>query len=310
MSLKKRGEIYHVDIEVAGQPRIRKSTGTKDRKLAQKIHDQLKADAYKKQKSGKTLSDALVIWLKASERRKNEKNMIRNFLKLYPCRPLHEIDGHDILDSHSHYKASTYNRTANIIRSAINMATARGWCDPIKIYRRKEGKVDFRFLTREEWARLQKELPEHLLAPATFALYTGLRQANVLGLTWQNVDIESEMAWVQPTESKSGNAIGVPLNKKALEAVKSQIGNHEVYVFTYKGRQFKGIKSAWSKALKRAGIENFRWHDFRHTFASWHVMAGTPLRDLKELGGWSDYNMVLRYAHLAPNHLKSASENI
>ena len=68
--------------------------------------------------------------------------------------------------------------------------------------------------------------------------------------------------------------------------------------------------TAWKGALKRAGIENFRWHDLRHTWASWHVQAGTPLYELQQLGGWECAEMVKRYAHLAPEHLAKAAANI
>ena len=60
---------------------------------------------------------------------------------------------------------------------------------------------------------------------------------------------------------------------------------------------------AWRAALARVGITDFRWHDLRHTWASWHVQAGTPIHVLQELGGWSDIRMVQKYAHLAPEHL-------
>jgi len=68
--------------------------------------------------------------------------------------------------------------------------------------------------------------------------------------------------------------------------------------------------SAWKNALQRASINSFRWHDLRHTWASWHVQAGTPLNVLQELGGWSDSSMVLRYAHLAPEHLAEYANRI
>jgi integrase len=72
----------------------------------------------------------------------------------------------------------------------------------------------------------------------------------------------------------------------------------------------EAIGSAWKRSLKRAGIENFRFHDLRHTWASWHVMSGTTLQELMELGGWKSYEMVLRYAHLAPEHLSNAAARI
>ena len=57
-------------------------------------------------------------------------------------------------------------------------------------------------------------------------------------------------------------------------------------------------------------FEEFRFHDLRHTWASWHVMSGTSLQELMELGGWKSYEMVLRYAHLAPEHLSAAAQRI
>jgi integrase len=66
----------------------------------------------------------------------------------------------------------------------------------------------------------------------------------------------------------------------------------------------------WKRVLKRAGIKDFRWHDLRHTWASWHMQAGTPLHVLKELGGWSDMRMVLRYAHLSQEHLSAYAANV
>ena len=82
------------------------------------------------------------------------------------------------------------------------------------------------------------------------------------------------------------------------------LGKHPDSVFTYRGRPVKKCNTkAWRKALKKVGISDFRWHDLRHTWASWHVQNGTPLHALQELGGWSDIRMVQRYAHLAPEHL-------
>ncbi|NEV60408.1 tyrosine-type recombinase/integrase [Thiorhodococcus minor] len=72
----------------------------------------------------------------------------------------------------------------------------------------------------------------------------------------------------------------------------------------------KAGERAWRKALKRTGIEQFRWHDLRHTWASWHVQSGTPLHVLQELGGWSDFAMVRKYAHLAPEHLAEHAARI
>jgi integrase len=102
----------------------------------------------------------------------------------------------------------------------------------------------------------------------------------------------------------------VPLNNDALAVIRQQIGKHDTHVFTYKGNPVtRANNHAWEKALIRAGITDFRWHDLRHTWASWHVQNGTPLHVLKELGGWADLTMVLRYAHLSSKHLEEYAGN-
>lgn len=325
MSLYKRGETWWIYVTHDGR-RIRRSTGETDKREAQKIHDQVKADLWQKQKSGHTLADALKLWLKASERTQNEKNAVKQFLSVYPSRPLQNMDGHAIQDAFADKSPATYNRIMNNIRAAITLAVERGWCEPIAIPRRKVDSNRLRWLTRIEWKRLETELPPHARAMATFALATGLRQANVLCLKWQDVDMEKNIAWVDGSESKSKKPIPVPLSLTAAAILKAQEGKHAAYVFTWNGKPVRSVKTAWNKALIRANIDvvdtgekdanglpiiksTFRWHDLRHTWASWHVMNGTPLAVLKELGGWHSMEMVMRYAHLAPDHIKQWAGN-
>lgn len=68
--------------------------------------------------------------------------------------------------------------------------------------------------------------------------------------------------------------------------------------------------AAWRKTLKRVGIEDFRWHDLQHTWASWHIQNGTSLYELQKLGGWSSLDMVNRYAHLNSDYLKKAADHL
>jgi len=96
----------------------------------------------------------------------------------------------------------------------------------------------------------------------------------------------------------------VSLNETALAVLHRQLGRHPKRVFTYKGEPYERVYTqAWQKALKRAGLENFRWHDLRHTWASWLAQKGVPLSDIQEMGGWETPAMVQRYAHLSPAHL-------
>ena len=95
-----------------------------------------------------------------------------------------------------------------------------------------------------------------------------------------------------------------------MAALESTRGQHPRWCFTFSGKRIHQSSTAWGLAKQRAGIEDFRFHDLRHTWASWHVQSGTSLPELMELGGWKSYEMVLRYAHLAPEKLISVAGRI
>ena len=138
----------------------------------------------------------------------------------------------------------------------------------------------------------------------SFTLSTGLRHANVTGLKWEQVDLNRQLAWVHPDQAKARKVIGVPLNETAMQILRAQQGRHPEFVFTYKGKPvFQVSTRAWYNALQRAGIENFRFHDLRHCWATLHIQCGTPLFALQELAGWETEKMVRRYAHLSAGHL-------
>ena len=132
------------------------------------------------------------------------------------------------------------------------------------------------------------------------------------------------MAWMHPDETKAGNAIGVPLNETACQILRKQQGLHKRWVFVHTRPAYRsdGTKTAavrkmrtdsnkaWKGALKRAGISNFRFHDLRHTWASWLVQSGVSLLALKEMGGWETLEMVQRYAHLSAGHLTEHASKI
>jgi integrase len=168
-----------------------------------------------------------------------------------------------------------------------------------------------RFLTKTQFDTLIEELPPHQQATALFGATTGLRESNVTGLQWDQVDLERKHAWVEAVRSKNDTPIAVPLSTSALKVLEAQVGNHPKYVFTYKGKPIqKAGTKAFKNALKRAGIEDFRWHDLRHTWASWHVQHGTRIEILQELGAWKRIDMVQRYAHLSSDHLTDYVNNI
>lgn len=318
MSIYKRGSIWWAYITINGQ-KIRQSLRTEDRKQAQQEHDQLKVSLSRFKGNVKTTDDAITLWLDEKPRNDRQKSELRIFRKAYPAKPLNEVTGYDILDALADKSPANYNKITNNIRAAFKLAEKRKWCEHIHVPKREARTKKLRFLTIAEWQRLYKELPPHIQPMALFAISTGLRQSNVFNLKWSSVDLERKTAWIDATESKSKKSIAIPLSDNATNALKSQIDKHPVYVFTYENKPVKSVKTAFNKALIRANIDvvkdgeiiksTFRWHDLRHTWASWHVQNETPLLVLKELGGWASVEMVQRYAHLSPKHLKAYANN-
>jgi integrase len=205
----------------------------------------------------------------------------------------------------------TVNRYLALVRAVLLRTRDEWeWIDRVpKLF--KEGPGRERSIAVEQARTLLGELPAHQHDVVLFALVTGLRQSNVLGLEWSHVNLDTGHAWVGAAQSKNRRPIAVPLNTTALEVLRRQLGKHPERVFTYRGRPLAwGNTLAWRKALKRAGIENFRWHDLRHSWASWHRQAGTPTHELQRLGGWRSSVMVERYAHLAPDHLAKAANRL
>ena len=144
-----------------------------------------------------------------------------------------------------------------------------------------------------------------------FALATGLRQGNITGLTWDRVDLSRRIITIEHGDTKNGEALGVPLNDLALSVLERQSGGHPTRVFTYQGKPIRQVNTkAWKNAVKRAGIKDYRWHDLRHTWASWLRQNDVPTWVLQELGGWKSEVMVRRYAHMSVKHLQPYADQL
>ncbi len=146
---------------------------------------------------------------------------------------------------------------------------------------------------RAEADNLISQLPKHLEAMCEFNLQTGLRRTNVTHLEWSQVDLVRKTAWILSEQTKNGKALAVPLSDKAMDILEGWRGKHLRWVFPKAEKPVKQTSTkAWRNALTKTGIDDFCWHDLRHTWASWHVQNGTPLHVLQELGGWSSIKMV------------------
>jgi integrase len=150
---------------------------------------------------------------------------------------------------------------------------------------RRELSKRVRWITEAEAARLLAALPPHLSDMAEFALATGLRARNVRELVWSQVDLSRQIAWLYADQVKNNTDLTLPLNTTAIAVIRRRIGSHDTHVFSYRGKPLCNINAdAWQRACTLAGITDFRWHDLRHTWASWHVQNGTSLQEVMELG--------------------------
>lgn len=326
MSLYKRGGVWWVRFTTPRGQQVRRSAQTANRKQAAEFETRLKTECWRIERLG---DKPRRKWQQAVERWLTEKQGAKTTLEddARYLRWLHQflfdlfLDeiNRELIDHITKTRMAdgvsnaTVNRMLEVLRAILNCAEKHWeWLDKAPHVRMlPKPKRRVRWLTKSEAERLLLELPEHLAEMMRFTLATGLRQANVTGLQWSQVDRQRACAWIHPDQAKARKAIPVPLNEDALAVLKRQLGQHDEFVFSYKGKPVaKANNHAWRNALKRAGIENFRWHDLRHTWASWHIQQGTPLYVLQELGGWAGPEMVQRYAHLSANHLKQYADRL
>lgn len=326
MSLYKRGNIWWIKFTTPDSRFIRRSAKTTDRRLAQEFHDKLKVETWRTARLGDrprvTWQQAVMRWV---SERKDSKRSIDSDISIFKW--LHRYFGDRFLDEITRdridevtqaklaqgVKPATVNRNLALIRAVLRCAEREWECLGKAPYIRllPVPKRRVRWLEPAEADRLLDALPIHLAEMMRFSLATGLREKNVTRLKWSQVDVSRQCAWIHHDEAKGKKSIAVPLNQDALAVLRRQKGQCPEYVFIYKGKPVSRANNhAWRKALLRVNISDFRWHDLRHTWASWHVQRGTPVNVLQELGGWADASMVQKYAHLSAAHLVAYAENV
>lgn len=319
MSLFKRKDspYWWIKITHDGRP-IQQSTGTSDRAKAEEYHDKLKASLWDQARLGikprYAWNDAVVRYLAETSHKVSQvsdKTHLRWLDRYLNGVMLHEID-RTRLDRimaariAEGVKNSSVNRVMEVIRAVLRKASNEWeWLDRVPNIRMlPEPNRRIRWITQEQAERLIAASSPHLAPMVRFSLETGLRRANVTGLEWSQIDLIRRTAWIHPDQAKTRKAIAVPLSAAAVIVLREQIGKHATHVFSYRGKPITQVNTkAWRHTLERVGIDNFRWHDLRHTWASWHVQSGTPLHVLQELGGWECVEMVRKYAHLSSEHL-------
>jgi integrase len=244
---------------------------------------------------------------------------------------LQTITVKDLSIIHSKEKERTSACTANhlltTIKRMFNLAVKWGLIEKspaAELEKFKEGPLRERYLSKEELPRFLKALEEGedrlSVAALRLLLYTGCRREEILSTQWANVRLDEERIYLPKT--KNGQSRTVHLNAKAKEVVEELLAKKDQdertrnsqYVFPSRQGTKKGyiydLRVPFEKACKAAGIENFHVHDLRHTFASMAVSSGADLYAVQRLLGHSDISMTQRYAHLAADDLKRATQGV
>ncbi len=159
----------------------------------------------------------------------------------------------------------------------------------------------------------EKIFTDHLRPMVQISINTGLRKTELCRLSKENVDFKTGLITVLGKDAKDGNTRHVPMNREVRETLQQWLQqnneNTSPFVFPSKnGKPIRELKRAWTTVLTKAKIQEFRWHDLRHSFASKLAMRGADLNTIRELLGHSNLNMTIRYSHLSNTSKANAVE--
>ncbi len=302
--LYRRGEIWHYRGTVAGR-RLRRSTGTADRRLAERIAAEAEVAVHRAHLDGPgahlTMAQAAIAYREAGKSTRflvkiedHWKNtLVREITGeaiRQSCRKLYPLAGF-----------ATWNRQVIAPTMAIiNYCSDLGWCAPIRTRRwpinpKKKIPADLTWVMAFS-AQATKDGLVHLAALVLFLFGTGARIGEAVALTWRDVDVQRRSAEIRQTKTGFTRAAHLPgLVCAALENIP---GNHDPdeLVFGYAGRD--SVTKVWANVIARAGIAKLSPHCCRHGFATRMLQRGYDVKTVAEAGGWKDATTVLRtYVH-------------
>lgn len=213
-------------------------------------------------------------------------------------------------------KVATTNRELAVLSSAMSWAVRRGLLH-------KRPRFDFqnprnermRFLTKDEARRLLLACPDEIRGFVQGALYTGCRRGELLKMRWEWVDLRTGLISLPATATKNKEPRHVPISagmRDVLVEARDRATKGCPHVFQHDGQPLDGMRlyRVFYKACAKAGITDLHIHDLRHTAASWMVQAGVGLYEVAMILGHKNIKQTQRYAHLAPDHLRSAIAHV
>lgn len=330
MGLVKRGKYWCMRFTYQGR-QIRRSTGTGDRRLAEAILGKVRAqlvegqwfekEAADTEAATRTFEELMARYLAEHASKKAQPRHYRGYAQnlsgFFGDRTLVEITPKLIVEYKNRryaagLKPASINRELATMKKAFNLAVKEWeWCqeNPVsRVSMEREHNQRDRWLSLEDEARLLQVCAPWLCDLVTFAVHTGMRMGEILALTWRGVDFTRRTVTV--FRSKNGERRTIPMNDTVLSVLrrKSKIRSVKTdLVFcsqAFTPLEAGHLRRAFRVAMKKAHIEDFHFHDLRHTFATRLVQEGVDLYKVQRLLGHKSPTMTQRYAHHHPESLR------
>ena len=323
---RKKSGLWQMCLFVNGK-RVRMSTKTTNKKIAQKIYDKIKGQiaegTFKLESPTPVLGfdqmvDEFLEKHSKVEKASYERDMYigKNLKKYFKSTPLDQIKPYNIKcwrqwrSKHTTNRGTlvskaTLNRELAFMKTMFNMAVEWNYLaenPAIKLKQLRGEKKRMRFLNSEEVKSLIHHSSDYLKPIVITAISTGMRRGEILDLKWEHVDLEHR--FLRIVKSKNNDSRDVPINEFLYNTLMKLEKSRKLgqYVFCKEdGSRRKCIKEAFNKASRDAGLGDLWFHDLRHTYASLTASGGCDIITLKNLLGHKTLAMTQRYAHFIPD---------
>jgi len=330
MAVYQRNKRWYVDIYLKDGRRVRRAAGRTKREALLKLGE-IERRIEEEERYGipveapRTFAEYAEEYLEYSKTHKKQTSYTRDALTIKHLMPLFgkkKLTALTTKDAErfqalraTKIKKISVNREMETLKHMLNRAVDLGYIKDnparrVKNFKKEPSWERKRFLSFEERERLVEECKcskNPLLYPIVLtALETGMRRGELFGFTWSDVNLERREIFLKDTKNREPRV--VPVSDRLFPVLERlYIERRGTAVFAKDdGSLLKECKRSFGTACRRAGIEDFRFHDLRHTFASYLVMAGVDIRTVQELMGHKDIKMTMRYSHLSKRHLRKA----
>jgi integrase len=328
MGIYRRAKAWYIDYSFNGR-RVRKRIGP-SREEAVEILKRINRRITKGITTGldnqsfllfEKLCDEYLTFSKANKAKNSHRRdqvSINNLLNTFRGRLITEITAHELEryknKRRDKVKPATVNRELTCIKHMLTKAldwklVKENPFKSVKLFKEPPGRI--RYLTEDEIKTLLDCCANHVKPIVILALNTGMRKGEIMNIRWSDIDMVNRM--IKITDSKNNESRYVPIND-TLFAILLKLENStskDTALFLKKnGKPIKYINNGFYNAMKRAKIENFRFHDLRHTFASHLVMKGVDIRIIQQLLGHKTLAMTMRYSHVSNEAMKTAVDKL